>query len=126
MGPTQTTRDKMAKGTGKGGAKTYACGGKGCYICMMVFGIILLVVGIVLIAMAATIWGDKKDTSSFSTLLTTATFATTATTTQPGNSFWTLAAPRAYRAAMSPACGVPALLSPSSESSWPASLFAAC
>merc|ERR1712039_339501 len=59
-------QDKMAKGAGKGGAKSYACGNKGCYIGILVVGVVLLIVGIVLIAMAADAHGDKKDTSTMS------------------------------------------------------------
>merc|ERR1711988_39767 len=65
----ETKNYKMAKGAMGGrapGGKTYACGSKGCYIGILVVGLILLIVGIVLIAMAATIWGDKKDTSTMS------------------------------------------------------------
>merc|ERR1711907_809532 len=66
MGRQRTTMAKGAMGGRAPGGKTYACGSKGCYIGILVVGLILLIVGIVLIAQAATIWGDKKDTSTMS------------------------------------------------------------
>merc|ERR1711965_12215 len=61
MGIHNTVQEKMAKGAGKGGEKELACGSKPCYLGLIVVGVILLIVGIVLVAMVASVFGSKKD-----------------------------------------------------------------